>query len=229
MKISQGCNKYGLKLLAALFLFLIIGCSANTNLVPVGKDNVDASISLGGPFIPLANTKIPTPYLSVGANYGLDSNINLNANLHLTSMFYKVIGFDFGSTWFACLNNGLIPTWGIHPQLLMLASIKSDVDSQFRFYPLISSTAAWHLGQDLIYTGFDFIVPLTNPDYDKESVKVIFSPFVGYRWNLGKNLGLYTELKWAGANVKSNQLAVEYIKLDDYGALSFMFSFEKRF
>jgi hypothetical protein len=219
-------------ILNLLIFFLILfgfGCSAHSNLTPTGEGNIDAVVSLGGPFVPVAETKVPTPYLSAGANYGLTSNINLDANLHITSLFYELAGFDFGATWFPYLNDGLIPTWGIQPRLLMFGSFKSDVNSRFRIYPLISSSVAWKWGNGLIYSGFDFVYPLTTPDYDDEAVKVIFSPFAGYRWELGKNLQLLTELKWHGANVQGDQLAVEYITIGGYGALTIMFSLQKRF
>ncbi len=216
-------------LLAILFLTLIIGCAAHTNLTPVGKGNVEASISLGGPFIPVAETKIPTPYLVAGANYGMTENINLDGTLHITSLFYQIAGFDFGATWFPVLNEGMIPTWGIQQRFLMLSSFKSDVESRFRIYPLISNSASWEWGSGLIYTGLDFIIPLTNPDYDEEAENVIFSPFVGYRWDLGKKLRLLTELKWHGANIQGDQLAVEYITIGGYGAVSLMLTLEKRF
>ena len=207
----------------------MVGCAAHTNLTPVGKGKVDAAISFGGPFIPVAETKIPTPYLSIGTNYGLTENINVDGNLHITPLFYQLSGFDFGATWFPSLNEGFVPTWGIQPRLLMLASFKNDIENRFRAYPLISSSAAWQLGGGLIYAGLDFVIPLTKPDYDYESEKVIFSPFAGYRWSLGDNLRLLTELKWHGANIQANQLAVEYITIGGYGAFSLMLSLEKRF
>jgi hypothetical protein len=207
----------------------LFGCSAHSNLTPVGKGNLDVAVSLGGPFIPIAETKIPTPYLSIGANYGISENMNMDANLHITSLFYQISGLDFGATWFPSLNEGFIPTWGIQPRLFVLTSFKSDVKDRFRIYPLVSSSSAWQLGDGLIYLGFDFVFPLTQPDYDKESVDLIFSPFTGYRWELGKNMRLISELKWLGANVKSDQLAVEYIKIGGYGAFSIMLSIEKNF
>ena len=214
--------------LAVLFLTFMIGCAAHSNLTPVGEGKVDASLSLGGPFIPVVETKIPTPYLAAGANYGLTENINIDGTLHITSLFYQIAGFDFGATWFPVLNEGMIPTWGIQPRFLVLSSFKSDVESRLRIYPLISNSAAWEWGGGLIYTGLDFTVPLTKPDYDEEAETVIFSPFVGYRWNIGKKLRLLTELKWHGANIQGDQLAVEYITIGGYGAVSLMLTLEKR-
>ena len=212
-----------------ILISLLSGCAAHSNLTPVGKGNIDVAIGLGGPFIPIAETKIPTPYLSVGANYGLTENINVDANFHITSLFYQISGLDLGATWFPSLNDGLIPTWGIQPRLLFLSSFKSDVKDRFRAYPLISNSTTWQLGDGIIYLGFDLVLPITEPNYDEESVDVILSPFTGYRWELGKKLRLISELKWLGANVKSDQLAVEYIKFGGYGAFSVMLSLEKRF
>ena len=152
-----------------------MSCSAHTNLEPLGKGNMESSVSLGGPFIPLADTKIPTPYLTIGTNYGFSNNINIDGNFHITSMFYQIAGLDFGATWFPSLNKGWTPTWGIQPRILMLASMKSEIESRFRIYPFISTSTAWQLGSGLIYSGFDFVIPLTEPDYDKESVNVMFS------------------------------------------------------
>lgn len=215
-------------LLLLVFISLLTGCAAHSNLTPVGKGNVDVALSLGGPFIPISETKIPTPYLTVGANYGLSENINVDANLHITSLFYQINGLDFGATWFPSLNDGILPTIGIQPRLLVLTSFKNDVNDRLRIYPLISGSAAWQLGNELIYLGLDMISPFTEPDYDKESVDLILSPFAGYRWELGKNIRLISEFKWLGANVKSDQLAVEYMKIGDYGAFSIMISIEKR-
>lgn len=212
-----------------IFIGTLSGCAAHSNLTPVGEGNVDFAVNLGGPFIPIADTKIPTPYLSIGANYGISENMNVDANFHITSLFYQISGLDFGTTWFPSINYGFIPTWGIQPRFLFLASFKNNINDRLRFYPLISTSAAWQLGEGLIYLGSDFVFPLTRPDYDKESVDLILSPFTGYRWDLGKNLRLISELKWLGANVRSDQLAVEYIKISGYGAFSVMLSLEKSF
>jgi len=221
--------KSSLILLQLIFFILLIGCAAHTNLEPLGKGNIDASVSFGGPFIPLAETKIPTPYLVSGVNYGLTENINIDGSLHITSLFYQIAGFDFGATWFPVINEGLIPTWGIQPRFLFLSSFKSDVDSRFRIYPLISNSVAWKWGDGLIYTGLDFTIPLTKPDFDDEAEDIIFSPFLGYRWELGKKLRLLTELKWHGANIQGNQLAVEYITIGGYGGVSLMLTLERGF
>ncbi|MGE5681218.1 MAG: hypothetical protein ACM34K_10115 [Bacillota bacterium] len=212
-----------------LSLLCLGGCAAHSNLFPVGKGNLKANLGAGGPFISVSDLKIPTPYLTLGADYGLSDNLNCDATVHLTSLFFKVAGLDLGATWFPVINNKLIPSWGIQPRVMILSSLKTDVQTNFKVYPILSSSAAWDLGNGLIYTGFDFIMPLARPDYDNETPNTIISPFAGYSFRLGKQTSLQAELKWHGANVQGNQLAAGYISPGGYGAVSAMFSISRSF
>ena len=214
-------------LLSVLCSASLIHCSAHTNLVPLGKGNLEANLSLGGPIISVSDMNLPAPYATLGINYGLTDNSNIDGNLHLTSMFYQIIGADFGATFFPVLHQGNIPTWGIQPRILTFASVKPGVDDRFRIYPLVSTSAAWPLMGGLIYTGFDWIIPLTSPDYDEDASPTIFSPFIGYRWSIGEKTRLVTEFKWNAANVQSDQLAVEYLSIGGKGAFGVLFSIEK--
>ncbi len=212
-----------------VFVCICWGCAAHTNLEPVGKGKLNANLSLGGPIVAAFGARVPVPYATIGSNYGLTDRININGNLHLLSTFYGVIGFDFGTTWFPLSNKGKTPTIGVQPRLLALTSFKNNVSSRFRIYPLISSSAAWSLGNGLIYTGFDLTIPLTLQDFDDDASSTIVSPFFGYRWNLGSRTRLLTEIKWHGANIKSNQLAVTYLPIAGHGAISALLSLERSF
>jgi hypothetical protein len=203
-----------------LFLcMLLAGCAARTTLEPVGKGQLAASASLGGPLVAAFGTRPPIPNLALGARYGLGDRIDLDGNLHLLPLLYSLAGLDLGVTWYPLLNDGAVPTIGIQPRVMAFASFKSGVDDRFRAYPAISSSAAWKLGSGLIYTGFDFVVPVSQPDYDNDPPRVIFSPLVGYRWNIWNGFRLYTELKWMGANVRTDATA-EYVHPGGYGAIA---------
>jgi hypothetical protein len=209
--------------------FIILGCAAHTNIEPVGKGNVNANLSFGGPIIAAFNTYIPIPYISSGINYGLDNDCDLNGNLHIFSMFFKVAAIDFGGTWYPVLNDGWIPTIGLQARLQVMASLKNGIGDRFRFFPIFSATGAWKISGNMIYTGFDFAVPLNKMDYEPDYQKFILSPLAGYCWKIKNNLSLFTELKWQGVNIQSNQLAVEYIHPGNYGALAILISFERSF
>ena len=211
------------------FMTIMIGCAAHTNLEPVGKNNIDANLSIGGPIIKTFGTRIPIPYATTGLNYGLKDNLDLNGNLHLLPAAFKLFGSDFGATWYPIINNNSLPTIGLQARLLTLASLKSGVESRFRVYPAFSGSSAWKLGKGTIYTGIDLTIPLTSPDYDDDASSLIFSPFFGFRWKLGKRTRLLTEIKWNGANIQTNQLAVEYLPVANYRAVTTLFSLERSF
>lgn len=198
---------------------LTAGCAARTNLEPVGKGNIRVGGSVGGPLVYAFGIYPPIPNLTAVANYGLGDRVDLNGNLYLLPIAYSLVGLDLGATWYPVLNNGAIPTIGVQARLMAFASFKSDVDDRLRAYPILSSSAAWRLGEGMIYTGADLTVPLTEGEYDSESASVILSPLLGYRWELGRGIRLYTELKWHGANIRSNATA-EYINPGGYGAIS---------
>lgn len=213
----------------SLSFILLIGCAAHTNVQPMGKDNLSANFSVGGPIVKAFGTRIPVPYATAGVNYGLNNRFDLNGDLHLLSLPYKIFGLDFGPTWFPCLNSGKIPTIGIQPRLLTLISLKSNVDERLKTYPIISNSAAWKINKGIIYVGTDITIPLSSPDYDEDAANAIFSPFLGYRWSIGGHTYLFTEIKWHGANVRTDQLAVEYLPISGHGAISTLFSIQRSF
>ena len=145
------------------------------------------------------------------------------------SLAYKTGGMDIGFSWFPVSNNGIIPTIAIEPRCLALLSLKKDIQTRFIVYPLITSTAAWQCKNGLLYSGLDFILPLSDSDYDDDASSTIISPFIGYGWKLGNNYALFTELKWMGANIRSDQLAVEYLPIARYGAITPLISLERSF
>jgi hypothetical protein len=196
---------------------LVLSCAAHNDLEPVGVGRLAATAGIGGPIIKAFGRHIPTPYLTAGAVYGLDDNINISGTLHLTSLAYGILGLDPALTFFPMLNYGPQPTLGIRVQMLTFISLKSGVSDRARVYPVITPSAAWRLGNGRIYGGLNITIPVTMPDYDKNATDMIYSPFAGYRWDLTRHFRLTTELKWHGLNVRSDQLAVTYNNNENTG------------
>jgi hypothetical protein len=202
-----------------VMLALLAGCAARTTIEPVGKDNLRLNGSLGGPLVAAFGTYPPIPNLAVGATYGLDDRLDLNGTVHLLPLLYSLAGMDASIVWYPLLNDGATPTVSLQPRLMAFASFKSGVEDRVRVYPALSSSAAWKLGAGMIYAGFDLTVPISQPDYDSDAASFILSPLAGYRWDAWKTTRLYFELKWHGANIRTNATA-EYINPGGYGALS---------
>ena len=212
------------------FGLLLAGCAAHTSIQPVGKGKLNANFSIGGPIVAAFDTHIPIPYATVGADYGLSEKINLDGAFHLLSLPYGIIGMDIGATWFphAC-DCTRIPTIGIEPRVLILASVKSNVGARIKAYPILSASSSWHWDFVSPYIGFDFVVPLSRADYDEDAPDFIISPYIGARWKLSERISLLTEIKYNGANVPTDKLAVEYTNISGYGAISPLIAIERSF
>ena len=212
-----------------IIIGILTGCAAHSTLEPVGKHNLNANLSIGGPFISAFDTRIPIPYVTTGFNYGVSDKTNLCGNLHLMPLAYKIAGSDFGAAYFPLKNDGFIPTWGIQARMLFLASLKSDVPERFKMYPVISSSAAWNFGKGKIYTGCDLSFLVTSPDYNDEASNYAISPFAGYRWDFSQKCRLLFELKMQGVNIRTDRLAVEYIPIANHGAFTTLLALERSF
>lgn len=212
-----------------LLCLLFIGCAAHTNLEPVGANRVNINSSVGGPIIEIFDTNMPIPYLTTGINYGVSDRVNLDANLHLLPLAYEIFGLDVGTTFFPILNDGLIPTVGIQSRYLILSSFKENVKVRIRAYPVVSGSAAWAAGEGLLYSGMDVTLPQTSLDYYKYGPQLILSPFAGYRWEIGQDFRLFTELKLHAANHLSDLMAVNYTSVGGWGATTVLISLERTF
>ena len=199
---------------------VIAGCAAHTAIEPVGEGRLRGNAGLGGPIVAAFGTHVPIPYLYVGGDYGLSDRLDLDGGLHLLSLAYGVAGLDLGATWYPLINDGPLPTLGVGGRMTLFASVKSGVDDRFRLLPSLTSSAAWEAGPGKVYAGFDLAIPLTRPAYDTAAAPLIFSPLAGYRWDLGSRSHLFVELKWQGANVRTDQLAAEYVHPGGHGAIT---------
>jgi hypothetical protein len=217
-------TEYRTLLFVPLLCVSLTGCAAHTNLEPSGKGTLNANVSVGGPVVSAFGAKLPVPYGTLGFNYGMADRFDLTGNVHLLPLAYDIMGFDLGTTWYPVLHKRYIPTVGIQPRLLILASFKSGMSNRLKAYPLFSTSAAWNIGAGLAYTGFDATMPASFSQYDPDAPSFIFSPLAGYRWRIGRKTFFITELKWHASNVRSDQLAVEYLSLARHGALATLFS-----
>ena len=77
-----------------IFIALLAGCAAQTNITPIGQGELNGHASFGGPIIEAFGTRIPIPYFTAGATCGLSNQINLGGNLHLLPLAYELFGMD---------------------------------------------------------------------------------------------------------------------------------------
>lgn len=209
----------------ALGIILLTSCAAHNALEPVGKGRTVVRGGVGGPIVAAFGTNVPVPYAVVGIQRGVSDRVNVTADLHLTPIFYQMAGGEFGAVFFFASPQSRW-TIGLGGRLLALGSFKVRVEERLRLYPILSASSARTGMRNTPYAGVDWTLLPHQPDYDEEPGRVIASPFFGVRWNVGHGYRLSTELKWHGANIRSDQTAVEYVQIGRSGAIATLFSLE---
>lgn len=212
-----------------LLPLLLAGCAAHTNLTPLGPGTASPHLSFGGPIVEAFGTRIPIPYLAAGADYGATSTLNVGFNAHLLPLAYGIVGGDVSAAWFpvAAGDSGL--NVGLEARLMAFASLKSGVATRLFSYPVVSVSVAGPVGSGLGYAGANLAFPAEQPAFDPDASRQMLSPFVGYRWRLGARYALLTEVKWHGANVRADQLAVSYLHPVGQGALTTLVALVRKF
>lgn len=208
---------------------ILSGCAAHTTLEPLPVGKLSPHASVGGPVVAAFGAMVPIPYLTAGADYGLAPRLMLGGNAHLLPLAYGIVGVDAALAWFPWDGDGLRPTVGVEARVLAFSSFKAQVDDRFIAYPVFSASAAWRIRGALLYAGAHLAGPVPRPEYDPSPERLIWSPFVGYRWTLGERYALLTELKWHGANIRTDQVAVSYLHPGGRGALTPIVALTRRF
>lgn len=202
-----------------LVVSMFMGCAAHTQLEPAGKGELRYTAGLGGPVVGVFGTHLPIPYTVAGIDYGLRDHLDISTSLHLLPFAYRIGALDAGATWYHHSSNTDLQ-YAIQGRILAMASLKSDVETRFSFLPWFTGTASYPVNNRHYYLGCNLAVPFKLSEYDDDTQPLIVSPFVGVRWLLGRRLSLFTELKWQGANLPSDQLAVDYVHLGRQGAVT---------
>jgi hypothetical protein len=186
-------------------------------------------VSFGGPIVEAFGTRVPIPYLAAGMDYGATSTLNVGFNAHLLPLAYEIAGGDVSAAWFPVTAGDSGVNVGLEARLLIFALLKGGVAKRFFSYPVVSATIAGPMGSGFAYAGTNLAFPAERSEFDPQASRQMLSPFIGYRWSLGTRYALLTELKWHGANARSDQLAVSYLHPAGHGALTTLFALVRRF
>lgn len=196
---------------------VLAACAPHPVLRPAGEGEFHPMVAVGGPFVAAFGAYVPIPNASVGGRFGLSSDLDLEGNLYLLPLAYSLVSIDAGVAWYPI--DGESETMTIEPRLLLYASFKSGVEERVRIYPALSLLYSTPLVAERAYGGVDILSLPYSYGYDPEPVRIVVSPFVGCRWELATGTRLLTEVKWLGANVRTDA-TVEYINPGGHGGIA---------
>lgn len=207
---------------------MLPACSGSKIVQPLNKSQWQASASFGGPLISSnSNTEI-TPLGSLSAAYGFKQNITGFASWHWGSYLEKVDQYDVGYT------QELLQPFSIIPGITYTAQanlfFKSGFEN-FKFYPQLDINAYWILpNKDFVYTGMSNWFELSQKKAHNQTQEHHWLP--GLHAGYSKYLGIYSanlEMKYLMPLQKDESKLINFINLNNRGALALFFSVSRSF
>ena len=197
---------------------LLLSCAANHGVRPLGKGNVAATGSFGGPVIEAFGGPFPMPLSTLGVRYGLSDRSDVHASVHpsLAGMF-GLIGVDAGASYLVAPQLGPRPALLVDGTLLVVGgdTVEGDPEGGVRAFVDTALLASWSWGErgHLAYTGAElFLQP--------SPWRLYGAPVLGNRFQVSRRLGLALELRWIDPWAPTEHLTVEFYAPRRHGAVT---------
>jgi len=206
----------------------LFSCSPVRMVKPLEKGEQALGGNIGGPLIEFAGAPITIPYTSAFYAKGLSEKTTVFGSLHLTALSFGVFQTDIG----LCQQ-----LWANHSKTLGLTANPAfhfaidRWERNARFWPQLDIQLYKEFkNKQLIYAGVGNWIELKNtrPHNELQPQFWFVSPQAGFKW--GKNKWVYGfESKWLAPGVANTPNVVDYIGINDKGALSLYFNLIKKF
>lgn len=213
---NPACHSWYLCAMLTLFM-LLIGCSVNHGVRPLGKGKTAINASVGGPTAELFGAPVPLPISTVGVRHGISDRSDIHAAFHPSmALLFGVAGLDAGASYLVFEQEGPRPAILVDGTVTAIFGDLSEGEPAggFRMYGNVAALASWEYGQrgNLVYTGADlFIQP--------SPWQPIGGPLIGHQLRLGERVGLSTELKWMGGSANTDPFTIRWYGIGQQGVL----------
>jgi hypothetical protein len=170
----------------AVCTLLTVACSPVRQIRPLDKGESRVSLSAGGPITQVGKIYIPLPLISLGYNYGLMENLDVEAGIHVTDMLYGVLKVDAGVNWRPLVPPLYSPGIIISPRLFGMTDFSPGSS---RLYPELGLTGYWDFKKyRYAYIGIDNWIEYhtTRVDGNPQTNHWLIAPYAGV--SLGNRL-----------------------------------------
>lgn len=214
---------YGSLLVVALTLF---SCSSSRYIEPLEKDQFAINADFGGPLIALGGLKLPIPFTSLGAGYGITDNSTVFGNLYTTSLLYRTIQIDMG------IRQGIYKS--SHPLIpnvsgaFIVNGMTNTRAWDFRMFPELNISPYYTYGQWMTYGNIQTWVDFYKTSDENLSLDEILVPAfaVGQQFTNKKGTwSMILEYKRLAPTLNEDYTVVDYLTNSGRGANGIYLSF----
>ena len=182
-------------------LSLVVGCGTLHSARPLDKGKHQFGATLGGPMVQFGGAYIPLPNVVVQGRSGLPSLVerpfDVDYGLNLTGLAFGIVGVHAGANWQLVEQANGVPALTLSNRLWLQSNVL-DLSKPFSRRTAwaadqLELTFSYKFGKHLLYFGASEYLDFSNPD-------LLFTPFIGTDFQLGKRFGLQVEFRYFAAN-----------------------------
>lgn len=217
-------------LVTTIAICVFISCNVNRVVKPLPKGEHQVNTSFGGAIIKLGSAPIPIPLTNVSYAYGVSEKTSVYAGVHTTAMLFGVLQTDLGATYQLNKQNRFIPGISVSP----IANIMFDTwQSNFKCYPQLDVNSFWNYGSNnnkLIYASLNNWFELSKTKAHEQEQKLHWLPYItlGHQWQLKKYVW-QVEAKYIAPNQNNKNIVVDYVGINNKGALGIYLGVSRKF
>ncbi len=179
--------------------FVAGGCATAHHARVIGKDNIAAGLSVGGPFVDLGLPfKAPVPVAVGWAKLGMSDRADAYMELGLTHLAFGLFSWTFGGVLQVLEQRGAVPGIAGHLAVSLLTDLR-----EARFWPQLGVAASWKFGRaSLLYAGIDSYSEL-------DPLRLRIAPLAGAELRFSDNFAFTLEGRWyePGRNARDESVA----------------------
>ena len=212
-----------------IILFSFQNCTPTRFVKPLEKKQHAIAANLGGPLIHFGKAVTPIPFTSIMYGRGITKTTTAFGSLHLTSLLFGNFQTDLGFCQQLYKNDSLKLGITINPAINM---VYDKWSKNFRAWPQLDVNFYKDILKQkaFIYLGLTnwFELSSSKAHNEKQTNHILINPHIGLTYNT-KKWGYTLEGKFLQLNKNNKPNIVDYIGIQQRGAVGIYLNFTRRF
>lgn len=215
--------------IVSLFSIAFQNCAPTRFVKPLAKNENAVAANLGGPLIHYGKAVIPIPFTSIMYGRGLTNSTTGFASLHTTAALYGNFQTDLGICQRVYKNDSLKFGITINPAVNM---VYDKWSKNFRAWPQLDVNVYKDILKQkaFVYIGLTNWVELSakKAHGEVQQNRILINPHIGMTYNT-KKWGYTLECKFLQMNKNNKPNVVDYVGIQQKGAIGVYLNFARRF
>lgn len=220
-----------LRYCVSIFLTGVIlqNCAPSRFVKPLAKNENAVSVNLGGPLIHFDNAVTPLPFTSVMYGRGINNSTTVFGSIHSTALLFGNFQTDIGVCQSLYKNDSLKLGITCNPAVNM---VYDKWNQNFRMWPQLDLNVYKDILKQkaFVYVGLTNWFELSRKKAHQEVQKnhALINPHIGMTY-ITKKWNYTLECKFMEMNRKNIPNVVEYVGINQKGAVGVYLNFTRRF